>query len=177
MKNTVKISFCALMSALATVFMLLSYFPYFTYAVPAISGLVMLIVLIEIGDKWAWGTYIVTGILAFIFAEPEAKLMFVLFLGYYPILKSYIEKIKNRVVQYLLKFAVFNASVFVIYGLLANVFGIYMTDVELSGKLFLAGLLLLANITFYLYDLVLVRVANLYLYRLHRRVAKMLKLK
>ena len=52
-----------------------------------------------------------------------------------------------------------------------------MADIESSGKLFLIGLLVLANITFYLYDIVLVRVANLYLYRLHRKIAKMLKLK
>lgn len=177
MKNTVKIAFCSLMAALATAIMWLSYFPYFTYAVPAIAGLVTLIVFIEIGDKWAWGTYIVTAILAFLFAEPEAKLMFVFFLGYYPILKSYIEKVKGRAVQYILKFAVFNISVVVVYGLLAKVFGIYMTDIETSTKFFLIGLLLLANFTFYLYDIVLVRVANIYIYRLHRKIKKLLKIK
>ena len=177
MKNTIKITFCSLLSALATALMLFSYFPYFTYAVPAISGLVMLIILIEIGDKWAWGTYLVTSVLSFLFAEPEAKLMFILFLGYYPILKSYIERVRNRVIQYAVKFAVFNISVLLIYGLLAKVFGIYMADIEVSGKLFLLGLLALANFTFYLYDIVLVRVANLYLLKLHRKIAKMLKLK
>ncbi len=177
MKNTVKIAFCALMAALGTAFMWLSYFPYFTYAVPAIAGLIMLIVLIEIDAKWAWGTYAVMSILACLLAEPEARLMFVLFLGYYPILKSHIERIKNMLVQYILKFTVFNLAVFAVYGLLAGIFGIYMADIQASGKVFLIALLLLANITFYLYDIVLVRVANLYLYRLHRKIAKMLKLK
>lgn len=177
MKNTVKIAFCSLMAALATALMMLSYFPYFTYAVPAIAGLAALIVFIEVGDKWAWGTYIVTALLTLLFAEPEAKLMFILFLGYYPILKSYIEKSKSRVAQYILKFAVFNASVALIYGILAKFFGIYLADIEASTTLFLVGLLLLANFTFYLYDIVLVRVANLYLYRLHRKIKKMLKIK
>ncbi len=176
-KNTVRIAFCSLMAALGTVFMWLSYFPYFTYAVPAFSGLVMLIVLIEIGAKWAWVTYIITAILSLLFAEPEAKLMFVLFLGYYPILKAHIENIKSRVVQYLIKFAVFNIAVLVVYGLLANIFGIYMGDVNNASLIFIVGLLLLANVTFYLYDIVLVRVANLYLFRLHRKISKMLKLK
>ncbi len=176
-KNTVKVAFCALMAALGTAFMWLSYFPYFTYAVPAFSGLVMLIVLIEIGSKWAWLTFAITAILSLLFAEAEAKLMFVLFLGYYPIIKAYIEKISNRVVQYVIKFAVFNVAVLLIYGLLANIFGIYMGDVNNASKLFIVGLLLLANITFYLYDIVLVRVANYYLMRLHRKIAKMLKLK
>lgn len=177
MKNTVKIAFCALMAALGTAFMWLSYFPYFTYAVPAIAGLVTLIVFIEIGDRWAWGTFIVTAILALLFAEPEAKLMYVLFLGYYPILKAYIEKLKSRVAQYALKFAVFNIAVAVIYGLLAKIFGIYMADIEAATAFFIIGLILLANFTFYLYDIVLVRVANVYLFRLHRKIKKMLKLK
>ena len=96
-KNTVRIAFCSLMAALGTAFMWLSYFPYFTYAVPAFSGLVMLIVLIEVGYKWAWITYVITAILSFLFAEPEAKLMFILFLGYYPILKASIEKLKSKI--------------------------------------------------------------------------------
>lgn len=177
MKKTVKIAFCALMAALATALMLLSYFPYFTYAVPAISGLITLVVLIEIGTKWAWATYAVAAVLALLFAEPEAMLMFVLFLGYYPILKSLIEKIRNRIAQYVIKFTIFNAAVLAVYGLLANVFGIYMGDVYSSGKLFIIGLLALANFTFYLYDIVLVRVANMYLYRLHRQIARLLNKK
>ena len=39
MKNTSKITFSAIMSALAVVIMLISYFPYLTYAIPAIAGL------------------------------------------------------------------------------------------------------------------------------------------
>lgn len=177
MKHTVKIAFCALMAALGTALMLLSYFPYFTYAVPAVAGIIMLVVLIEINDKWAWATYIVTAVLAFLFAEAESKLMFILFLGYYPILKAYIEKIKNRVIQYIIKFAVFNTTVLVVYGILARLFGIYMGDVQSAGIFGVAFLLLLANVTFSLYDIVLVRTANFYIMRLHRQIAKLLKLK
>ena len=174
MKNTVKITFCAIMAALASVLMILSYFPYFTYAVPAIAGLASLIVLIEINSKWAWGTYLISAFLAIFFAEPESMLMFVLFLGYYPILKSHIERIQSKTVQYLLKFAVFNAAVLLVYGLLASVFGLYMEDIQNSGKFFVIGLLALANVTFYLYDIVLVRAANFYIYRLHRQISKLL---
>ena len=175
MKNNVKIAFCGVMSALAAVLLLLSYFPYFTYAVPAIAGLVGLIVLIEINTKWSIITYVVTAVLALLFAEPEAMLMYVLFLGYYPILKSVIEKINNKTVQYVVKFAVFNAAVILVYTVLAKIFGIYMGDVGVLGKYGIAFLFALANVTFYLYDIVLVRVANVYLMRLHKQVSKILK--
>ena len=175
--NTVKITFCGVLSALATALMLLSYFPYFTYVVPAVSGVVMLVVLIELGHKWAWATYAVTAVLSFVFAEPEAKLMFVLFLGFYPIIKAYIEKLRSRALQYLIKFAVFNTSVFAVYVLLANAFGIYLGDVIGRGAVFIALLLVLANVTFYLYDIVLVRTANFYIFRLHVRISGILRIK
>ena len=54
MKNTNKITLCALLSALAVVLMLTAYFPYLTYAVPAFAGLCIMAVLIEIGPKWAF---------------------------------------------------------------------------------------------------------------------------
>ena len=52
MKNSKKITFSAIMAALATVIMLVSYFPYLTYAVPAIAGLCIMVVVIEINKKW-----------------------------------------------------------------------------------------------------------------------------
>ena len=55
--------------------MLLSYFPYFTYAVPAITGLLTMMLVIEINAKWAFAAYIAASALVFIFAEPESKLM------------------------------------------------------------------------------------------------------
>lgn len=163
------------MAALGTAFMLLSYFPYFTYAVPAISGVLTLVVLIEIKGKWPLFTYIVTAVLVFLFAEPEAKFMYILFFGYYPLLKAVIERIRSRVVQYLLKFAVFNSAIFVIYGILSSIIGVDISEFGQYGIIGIACMLLLANVTFYLYDVVLVRVANIYMQMVHPKLKKVLK--
>ena len=175
MKQTVKITFCAIMAALGTAFMLLSYFPYFTYAVPAISGVLTLVVLIEIKGKWPLFTYVVTAVLVFLFAEPEAKFMYILLFGYYPLLKAVIERIISRVVQYLLKFAVFNSAIFIIYGILSSIIGVDISEFGRYGIIGIACMLLLANVTFYLYDVVLVRVANLYMQMIHPKLKKVLK--
>ncbi|MBQ7106722.1 MAG: hypothetical protein IJN93_04315 [Clostridia bacterium] len=175
MKQTVKITFCAIMATLGTAFMLLSYFPYFTYAVPAISGVLTLVVLIEIKGKWPLFTYIVTAVLVFLFAEPEAKFMYILFFGYYPLLKAVIERIRSRVVQYLLKFAVFNSAIFIIYGILSSIIGVDISEFGRYGIIGIACMLLLANVTFYLYDVVLVRVANIYMQMVHPKLKKVLK--
>ena len=163
------------MAALGTAFMLLSYFPYFTYAVPAISGVLTLVVLIEINGKWPLFTYVVTAVLVFLFAEPEAKFMYILFFGYYPLLKAVIERIRSRVVQYLLKFAVFNSAIFIIYGILSSIIGVDISEFGQYGIIGIACMLLLANVTFYLYDVVLVRVANLYMQMVHPKLKKVLK--
>lgn len=175
MKTTSKITFCAMMSALAVALMMLSYFPYFTYAVPAVAGLVGLVVLIEIGGKWPIFTYIVTSVLCLIFAEPEAKLMYLLLFGYYPILKSVIERISNRLVQYVLKFIVFNAAIVAVYFILNKILGMPLDDFGPLGKWGMIAFAVLANITFYYYDIVLVRVANLYLRKIHKNIRKTFK--
>ncbi|MBQ2746542.1 MAG: hypothetical protein IJF35_02355 [Clostridia bacterium] len=175
MKTTSKITFCALMSALAVSIMLLAYFPYFTYAVPAVAGLAGLVVLIEIGGKWPLFTYIVTAVLSLIFAEPEAKFMYVLLFGYYPVLKAYIERIGSRICQYLIKFAVFNAAIFAVYFITVKILGMPLDDFGSFGKWGLVAFLVLANITFYLYDIVLVRVANVYLQKVHPAIKKAFK--
>ncbi len=175
MKTTSKITFCALMSALATALMLLSYFPYFTYAVPAVSGLTGLVVLIEIGGKWPLFTYIVTAVLSLIFAEPEAKFMYVLLFGYYPVLKAYIERANSKVVQYLIKFAVFNVAVLAVYFITVKILGMPLDDFGPFGKWGIIAFLVLANITFYLYDIVLVRVAAVYMQRIHPTIKKIFK--
>ncbi len=175
MKNTSKITFCALMSALSVAFMMLAYFPYFTYAVPALAGLVGLVVLIEIGGKWTWWTFIVSAVLSMIFAETEAKFMYVLLFGYYPIVKAYIERLNSRLIQYLIKFAVFNAAVVSVFLITVKVLGMPIDDFGSFGIWGGLAFLLLANITFYLYDIVLVRVAAVYLQKIHPSVKKVLK--
>ena len=134
MKNTGKITLCAMLAALASAFMLTSYFPYLTYAIPAVAGLFIMIAVIEIDVKWASLSYVATAVIVALTAEPEAKMLFILFFGYYPILKAVFEKLKSRVVEYLLKFAVFNAAGIVSYGFVAALIGVDISDMGDFGK-------------------------------------------
>ena len=104
MKKTSKITFSAIMSAFAVVIMLISYFPYLTYAVPAVAGLAIMIVVIEINCKWAILSYISAAVLSFLFAESESKLLFIGFFGFYSIVKCIIEKINKPVIEWVIKF-------------------------------------------------------------------------
>ena len=111
--------------------------PIGTYALPAIAGVLLIVAVIEIGAKWAWMIYAAVAVLSLLFAaDKEAALLFVLFFGYYPVLKSFLERISNKVLSWISKFAVFNVAVVACFFLAVNflqlpedsftVFGIYL---------------------------------------------------
>ena len=102
LKRTGKVALCGVMAALSTVIMLLSYFPYLTYAVPAVAGLLFVILSIEVGPKWSFMSYAATAVLVFLLAEQEAKIMFIAFFGYYPIVKGLVESLRKPALEYIL---------------------------------------------------------------------------
>lgn len=169
MKKSNKITLCAVMAALATVFMLLAYFPYFTYAVPAFSSLFIMIVVIEINCKWAFGAYLAASVLVFLLAEPESKLIFILFLGYYPILKALADRLHKPVLEWLIKLAVFNAAVLLIYLVFSNLFGFSAAEFGQWGKIGAAGFLAAGNLVLVVYDIALSRLACTYMQKIHPR--------
>ncbi len=175
MKNTKKITICAMMAALASLFMLTSYFPYLTYAIPAVAGLFIMVAVIETDIKWATLAYIASSVITGLLAEPEAKMLYILFFGYYPIVKSVFERPKSRVMEYVFKFAVFNAAVLFSYTVAAGIFGISIEDMGNFGRYTAVILLVAANIVFPIYDLAVSRMAQFYLVRLHPSVSKIFK--
>lgn len=174
MKNTKKITFCGLIAALSVVFMLLSYIPYLTYSAPAIAGIFMMIIAIELSRKWAYAAYIVSSVLIFLLAENEAKILYILFFGIYPIVKGSIEGLRRRVPEYILKFLLFNAAM--LLDVLATVYllGIPFDTGSFTGVYFYLAFAILANVFFIVYDIALTRLIMLYMYRLHGRIKKLL---
>lgn len=163
------------MAALAVVLMLVGYFPYLTYAVPCIASLPIMVVVIELNKKYAFLTYIASILPVFLFCEPEAKLLYLCFIGFYPALKALLELIKSRVAEYILKFVCFNIGVGVIYLFSTFVFGISYDDLGELGKYGALVFLALSNLVFLAYDICITKMAEFYIYRLHASVQKMLK--
>lgn len=163
------------MAALASTFMLTSYFPYLTYAIPAMAGLFVMVSVIELNAKWGVLTYSVSALIVFLIAEPEAKLLYILFFGYYPILKAVLEKQRNRALEYIVKFSVFNVAVILTYGVFAGIFGINLDDFEDFGKYTMVILLSVTNVVFIIYDKAVSQLAGFYMYRLHNTVKRILK--
>ena len=162
-------------AALSVMVMFVSYFPYLTYAIPAIAGLFMMVPLIECGVSWAFGTYIASSALIFITGETEAKILYILFLGYYPILKSLIEKINKQAVEWILKLICFNIAAVAFYYVSSRLFAVSFDDFGEWGKYGALILLAICNVVFVLYDIGISRVASYYIYALHDKIKRILK--
>ncbi len=175
MKRNTKITLSAMMAACAAVVMLGSYFPYLTYAIPAVAGLFIMVLVIEIDCKWAILGYVASAVAVFLLAEPESKLMYICFFGYYPIVKALVEKQRKPFLEWGIKLAVFNASVILVYLLFANLFGISFEEFGILGKYGAVVFLAAGNGIFVLYDIAVSRMAMFYISMLQPKIKKLLK--
>lgn len=176
MKQTGKVALGGIMASLSLVFMFLTIFPYATYALPAIAGAVLIPVVIELGAKWGWLVYAAVALLSlFIVPTVEPKMMFIAFFGYYPVLKSSLERIRLRSVEWIIKFAVFNAAMIAAYFLMMTVMGLDSIDMELFGVDVPWIFLGIGNVVFLIYDLALTNVISAYVKILHPKLVKIFR--
>ena len=175
MKRSRKVAFCGIISALALVLMLTAYFPYLLFAIPAMAGALLMLIVEEVNKKWALGAYAAVALLSLLICEKEASLLFVFFFGVYPIIKSSIEKCRSRVLEYILKYLFFNATILIAYVFIIFVFGISMEVIEGLGAYTYLVLLALGNIVFIIYDIALSRLITGYIEKLQPRIRRILK--
>lgn len=174
MKKSKRIALCGMLSALSLVIMLVAYFPYLTYTLPALAGIMFAIVMVEIGPKWAWGSFVTTAILSLLLCEKEAAVIFVAFFGYYPIVKANLERISLKAIEYIAKFLLFNVAVIVAYLVIIYVFSIPIENMGQFGQYTLLILLGMGNVVFIIYDFALSTAYQEYMVKLHPKVKKML---
>ena len=173
-------AFCvALGGTIASLVLLLMFmataFPILDYAIPTYAGFLIVVVIVEAGAGWALITYCACAFLCpLLTPDYEATLLFILFMGYYPILYVFLMRIKNKALRLLLKLAVFNAAVLAY----AAMFRFIFTSVDLFegteslGKWAGPSLLALANVFFVFYDNVLGMLINKYITWFRKKVLK-----
>ena len=107
-----KIALCGMLGALSVVLLLLgSVLQIGTYAAPMLAAFLLIPVLEEYGTRYALTLYVCVAILAVLFVpETELALFYVLVMGYYPVLRVKLNTLKNTVLRWVIKFAVFNAA-------------------------------------------------------------------
>ena len=116
--------------------------------ISAFASLFVAAAVIETGRVMALCVYIASSALALVLVPISlAPFLFALFFGYYPIIKSLIEQIPNRLFQWILKIAVMNAALAAIW-ILLNVLTTGLDGLEIG----LPGIFLLCNLIFVPFD-------------------------
>ena len=177
-KTSFKVSFSGIIAALSTVMMLItSVFPFGTFAFPALSGMLLVCVVIELSYSWAFIVYTAVSILSLLFVtDKEAVVYYVVFLGFYPIVKGLVEKLRSKVVQYILKYAIFNACMVIAFYVSVYLFSIPKESFNLFNVYLPWVFLLIGNVAFILYDFCVTRVVTLYLIKYHKLLSNKTKL-
>ena len=149
-----------MMAALAVVIMCLGgIIPVATYVCPTLCAMVLAVVLRYTGRRIAWAWYAAVSALSLLLGpDKEAAAVFV-FLGYYPIIKPWLD---GRKAPFLWKLIFFNVSIGILYALLLYLFRLeqVVRDFSEFGIVLTLVTLLLGNITLFMLDLLLGRIAG-----------------
>ena len=173
-KKSYIISLCALIASFSLVLLLLTgLVPVGTYALPCIAGVLLAVIVIEAGYPWAISVYVVVSALSFLLvADKEAALYYTAFLGIYPVVKGVVEKLKSVVLQYSLKFLVFNICVVTAFFVSIYVLSVPKESFQVFGVYIPWVFLLLGNVFFHVYDLCLTRLISEYVFKWRKKIKK-----
>lgn len=128
--------------------------PIATYVCPLMSIILGCVVFRLCGRRYGWTWYIAVSLLSILLGPDKEAAAVYLFMGYYPLIKVYLDRLPF---SWLFKFLYFNAVVIVLYSVLIFLFGLGDLYVEFKNAGIIGGavLFVLGNITFILTDNVL----------------------
>lgn len=160
-----KIALGGMLAAVAVVIMLLGgMIPFATFVCPMLCIVLQYIVYRCCGRRIAWTWFCVVALLgALLGPDKEAALIFCM-LGFYPIVKPWLEKSK---LHWLWKGILFNGVVALLYGLFLRLLGLgHVTEeYRTMGTVGLAVSLVLGNACFFLLDRLLTILSKLKIFK------------
>ena len=144
-----------------------SFLPMLDYTIPTFAGFMMVVMIVEVDKNWS---------LLSIFVTPnyEATLLFILFMGYYPILKYYLDQKKNRLLVWAIKLAVFNVAIVIFFLAFQYIFtSVDMLEgMEMFGKYAVLVLWVAANLFFFIYDYALTQLTDMYINWFRKKILR-----
>lgn len=165
-KKAKSVALAGILTALAVVFLLAgSLLDILDLTMAAVAALVVMIALIELGKGWAVGVYAAASVLSILLLPTTASIVFAGFIGCYPVIKVYLDRIPSKILQYLAKFGCFNlflaAALLIIW---------WMFGAENEWIAMAKWLVPLANLTFIIFDFCLAKLAVFYLVKIRPRL-------
>lgn len=163
---TKKFTLSSIMTALALVCLFGSaYLPTGRIALLAITSMCILVTVSQCGTRYGWMQYTATSILALLLIPFKFQvLLFIALLGYYPMVKLYIEKIEKLSLEWIVKILFFTTLLIIAYFVVkyilvqhisfGAVFDVIMTHLLL--------VVIIAEVVFVVYDYLLSFFAKFY---------------
>lgn len=159
-----KVAVCGILTALSAVWMIAAAFMgILTYAAPMIAGGLLIVPVKEYGSRTALTMFAAVSLISLILAaDKELALFYLLLFGHYPIIQPYLNRIAARPPRVAIKAVVFNGCAALAVWLAKMVFGIPVFEGKMPMWLLAAGMVVLANICFALYDRALLQFYTIY---------------
>lgn len=164
-----KVAYPAILSALALILVYTgSIAPSGNWGIVAAAGLLPAAAVISVGLKAGFLCWAATAILAFLLVPDKfCVLLFGALFGLYPMVKSLIERLRKKTLEYILKLVFFNTAFTAIYLIMAAAVAASLPQV-LGSSVWV--LYLTANIVFLMYDYGFSKLIALYIARVQRAV-------
>lgn len=180
MKKSTQVALGGLSAALCIMLMFMTgMIPFMTYALPAVSGVILICVLLENGTGTALLVYCTVSLLSLLVVpDREAAIMFIAFFGYYPILKPALERtVKIRPIRFVLKLALFNTAIILAYQAIIYILQIpdILEEFGDFGKYSVPIILGLGNIVFIIYDFALTQLIDIYIMWFRPRILRKIR--
>ena len=119
-----KAAYCGMAAALSVVLMMLSsVIPIFGYIGPMFASVLLIPLMKNFGKGAAMCTWLVTALLILILGADKEAALFYIFFGYYPVLKTVLDRIPQGFFRRLCKFAFFLLSAILMDVLLVKIPG------------------------------------------------------
>jgi hypothetical protein len=168
-KKTRTLTMSALFSALTVVSLYFaSIWPTGLFGIVAFSSLFVAAAVIETGVPSGIYVYVISSVLGMLLLPNRAApLLYIAFFGYYPVVKSLIEKIKGAASVLVLKLIVFNAALTIIW--------FFMNELILGVGKILPGVFLMflaGSVVFVIFDYGYSKLIRYYIERVYKYTNK-----
>ncbi len=173
MKNAKRIAFCAVLSALAFAIMFAgSVVQVLSYTASAAAAILILIVLVEFGVKYAVMMYLVVSALSLLLLpEKTIAFAFAIVFGFYPVIKNIIEsRVSKKTLNYLFKI------LFILLTVTAeNIIYVFVLGIEDFGSPLLFGAIcILMTVVMIVYDYCLSKFLIIYVAKIRPKIVRFL---
>lgn len=167
-----RIVVCGVLVALSVIFLYLGcVIEVLDLTMSAIVSLLVVVIVIEMGYKYAWLTYVATAILSMVLLPKKTPALFyACFMGFYPIIKSHVEKIKSSTLRWVVKLLIGNAALVAMFLLILLFEKLGFIPKEFESSWLLVGTYALGIVAFVMYDIALTKLISLYFAKIRDRI-------